>query len=156
MRRWGKILAIVLLVLGGLEILWVVAANRYIQSREFKDLLQKGGARITYEKASSFLPGHIHVKGLTLEDEGTRMELPEAGLQISLLALAGKRIIIWSAEGRGGSLAFQPGALTEGGSGGGRGTPPPTSDTRDRSWPVAIHSLAFKSYGRRLRGSRNH
>ncbi|WP_141733423.1 hypothetical protein [Oligoflexus tunisiensis] len=146
MRRWGKILAVVLLVLGGLEIAWIIAANRYLENQEFKDLLQKGGTRFAYEKASSYLPGHIHVKGLTFEDERTRMELPEARLQISLLALAGKRIIIWSANGRGGSLAFQPGEPSaEGDAGADRGTPPPTSDTEDRSWPVYFQELTFRN-----------
>lgn len=149
MRRWTKIVAFFILGLASLELLWVIAANRYLQSQDFQDLLDKGELKVTYEKASTIWPGHVHVKSLTLEKGGTRLETPEADLQFSLLALASKRVIVWSAVGQGGSFAFQPAANPGDGPAdtqGHRAFPPPTGEkTQNSDWSVHFRKLGFKN-----------
>jgi hypothetical protein len=150
MKRWAKIVAFLLLGLGSLELLWVIAANRYLKSQGFQELLQKGGLKITYENASTWFPGIIHVKGLTLENEETRLELPEARLQFSLLALAGKRIIFWSAYGKGGLFTFRPAAANAtddpSAANDSRLSPAPTDGPQDEEeWTVHFQKLTFEN-----------
>lgn len=149
MKRWIKIVAFLILGLGSLELLWVIAANRYLQSQDFQELLQKGDLKITYEKASTRWPGQLHVKSLTLENASTRLKMPEADLQFSLLALAGKRIIIWSAAGQGGSFAFQAAAQAAEGSAGAQGnraSPPRAGEDKKKDeWSVHFQKLAFQN-----------
>lgn len=148
MKRWVKIVAFLILGLGSLELLWVIAANRYLQSQDFHELLQKGDLKIAFEKASTVWPGQVHVKALTLENTSTRLEMPEADLQLSLLALAGKRIIFWSAAGQGGTFAYEPSASpAEGASGpqSSRASPPPAGEEKkNEDWSVHFQKLSFK------------
>jgi hypothetical protein len=157
MKPWAKILAILAVTLGALEVLWVITANRYLKSQGFQELLQKGGLKITYEKASSLLPGHLHVKGLTLESSDTRLELPEARLNFSLLALAGKRLIFWSAHGQGGSLMYRPAAAQESEAdqaASQRATPAPADeDNANKDWTLHFQKLALNDLQNLVLGS---
>jgi hypothetical protein len=149
MKRWVKIVAFLILGLGGLELLWVIAANRYLQSQNFQELLQKGDLKITYEKASTRWPGQVHVKSLTLENASTRLDMPEVDLQFSLLALAGQRIIIWSAAGQGGSIAFQAAAHSAESPAGQQGNraslPPAGEDRKNEDWSIHVQKLTFQN-----------
>ncbi len=145
MKPWAKIVAFLALGLATLELIWVAAANRYLKSQGFQELLQKGGLKISYEKASTVLPGSLHVKDLTLETQDTRLELAEASLQFSLLALAGKRIIFWSADGQGGSFSFAPAALKANGHLSPNEDSVSKGQTRNEDWSVHFQKLSFKN-----------
>ncbi|HET9241589.1 MAG TPA: hypothetical protein VFO10_30260 [Oligoflexus sp.] len=149
MKRWVKIVAFLMLGLGSLELVWVIAANRYLQSQDFQELLQKGDLKISFEKASSSWPGQVHVKSLTLENASTRLDMPEADLHLSLMGLAGRRIIFWSAAGEGGSFAFEPSAPTAEGASGTqnhRASPPPAGeDSQESDWSVHFQKLRFRN-----------
>ncbi|MDQ3232513.1 MAG: hypothetical protein M3Q07_11880 [Pseudobdellovibrionaceae bacterium] len=145
MRRWARIVVFLVLAIVGLELLWVMAASRYLKSDSFRELLQKGGLQITFDKASSPLPGHIHVEGLILTTPETRLELPEARLQFSLLALAGKKIIFWSAKGKGGNLSFKPSASPGEDQGPAPGSTGEGASSDDEAWTVHFQKLAFKN-----------
>jgi hypothetical protein len=157
MKPWAKILAFLIVALASLELLWVIAANRYLKSQGFQELLQKGGLKITFEKASTALPGQLYVKTLTLESSDTRLELPEARLNFSLLALAGKRLIFWTARGQGGSFIYRPAAARasdEDQPATQRATPPPTdADSSDKDWTVHFQKLALRDLQNFVMGS---
>ncbi len=145
MKPWTKIFAFLAVGFATLELLWLVAANRYLKSRGFQELLQRGGLKISYEDVSTILPGFIHVKDLTLESQDARLELAEARLQLSLLALAGKRILFWSADGEGGFLAFEPAPLKTDGQPSPNEDPVSKGQTQDETWSVHFQKLSFKN-----------
>lgn len=130
MRRLVKILAYFLLLGLIIEVSWVLAANHYLRSAAFRRMLSEGSTPVSFESATSPYPGVIHVEGFALKNTETSLELAEVQLNISLLALAAKKLVFWSVDGRNGNLRYTPSD---------RPTP------KDQgAWPIYFKSLRVK------------
>jgi hypothetical protein len=111
LRRW----IVVAVVAGvGFEIVYVVAANLAIRSGALADLVNKKPEKtaISWEAASTYLPGRVSVEGFTLRSQTRRnqiyLRVGEATGRISLLRLLTKTIQISGVDARDADFRYRP------------------------------------------------
>ena len=106
-RRTVKILAIVLAVLVGLELVYLVVGNVMLRAGTVERLLNKRPEKLKvhYESAYTLFPGHAVVKGFRIRSQATRSQIEAQGdwvrALVNPLPLLWKTVNIVRADVRG-------------------------------------------------------
>jgi hypothetical protein len=86
-RRTVKILAILLAVIVGLEVVYLVVGNVMLRAGTVERLLNKRPEKtlVRYESAYTLFPGHAVVKGFKIRSQATRSQIEAQGDRVSAL-----------------------------------------------------------------------
>nr|MCU0231360.1 hypothetical protein [Acidobacteriota bacterium] len=106
-RRTVKIIAILLAVIVGLEVVYLVVGNVMLRAGTVERLLNKRPEKtlVHYESAYTLFPGHAVVKGFKIRSQATRSQIEAQGdwvrALVNPLPLLWKTVHIVRADARG-------------------------------------------------------